>query len=78
MTPRRLWRLSTVRPDAIIASMARKVKLRKREIVLAIGAGALATLAATGILSDGFGGPGSSFKEIPGLKAPAPGPDSRN
>jgi len=43
--------------------MARKVKLRKREIVLAIAAGALGATAATGILSDGFGGPGSSFRD---------------
>jgi hypothetical protein len=49
--------------------MARKAKLRKREIALAVGIGALATVAATGIMSDGFGGPGSSFEQIPGLKA---------
>ena len=48
--------------------MVRKVKLRKREIALAIGIGALATFAAVGILSDGFGGPGSSFEEIEALR----------
>ena len=37
-------------------------RLRKREIALALGAGALASFAAAGILSDGFGGPGSSFE----------------
>ena len=48
--------------------MVRKVKLRKREIAIAIGVGALATFAAVGILSDGFGGPGSSFDQIEGLR----------
>ena len=57
--------------------MAPKVKVKKRVIVLAIGIGALAATAATGILSDGFGGPGSSFEKIPGLKAEAP-PNSRH
>ena len=42
---------------------APKVKLRKREIALGIGIGALATLAFVGILSDGFGGPGSHFAD---------------
>jgi len=45
--------------------MAPKVKLRKREIALALGAGALAALALAGIYSDGFGGPGSSFADDP-------------
>lgn len=49
--------------------MARKVRLRKREIALAIGIGALATTAAVGILSDGFGGPGSSFRDDPAPRA---------
>ena len=42
--------------------------MRKREIAIAIGIGALATFAAVGVLSDGFGGPGSSFEEIEGLR----------
>lgn len=50
--------------------MRRNIKLRKREIALAIGIGTLAATAFTGILSDGFGGPGSSFKNIPALAAP--------
>lgn len=50
--------------------MTKRVKFKKREIALAIGAGALAAAAATGILSDGFGGPGSFFKGVPGLAAP--------
>jgi hypothetical protein len=41
---------------------ANRRKLRKREIVLAVTTGALAAGAAAGILSDGFGGPGSSFE----------------
>jgi hypothetical protein len=40
---------------------APRPRLRKREIALAIGAGALASFTAAAILSDGFGGPGSSF-----------------
>ena len=40
-------------------------------IALAIGIGALAATAATDILSDGFGGPGSHFEQIPQLRAPA-------
>ena len=48
--------------------LVRRAKLRKREIAIAIGIGALATFAAVGILSDGFGGPGSSFEEIEGLR----------
>lgn len=52
--------------------MRRQVKLRKREILLAIGIGALAATAATGVMSDGFGGPGSYFEELPGLKAETP------
>lgn len=43
--------------------MAKKIRPRKREIALAVGAGALAALAAAGILSDGFGGPGSHFAD---------------
>ena len=43
---------------------AQRPRLRKREIVLAIGAGALAAGAAAGILSDGFGGPGSVLVEV--------------
>lgn len=42
---------------------ATRPRLRKREIAFAIGAGALASVAAAGILSDGFGGPGSSLAE---------------
>lgn len=56
--------------------MRRPIKLRKREIALAIGIGALAAAAVTGVVSDGFGGPGSYFKDIPGLKAEA-APDRR-
>ena len=44
--------------------------VRKREILLAVAVGALATFAAVGILSDGFGGPGSSFEDIPMLSPP--------
>ena len=44
--------------------------VRRREIVLAVAIGALAAFAAIGILSDGFGGPGSSFEDIPMLSAP--------
>lgn len=40
---------------------ASRPRLRKREIAFAIGAGALAAGVAAGIMSDGFGGPGSSF-----------------
>jgi len=40
---------------------ANRPRLRKREILLAVTAGALAAGAAAGIMSDGFGGPGSSF-----------------
>jgi hypothetical protein len=58
--------------------MARKVKLRKREIAFAIGVGALASLAAAGILSDGFGGPGSSFRDDPSPKTAAVSPSSQN
>ena len=58
--------------------MKRKIKLRKREIALAIGVGALATFAATGILSDGFGGPGSSFENVPGLEAAPPASNPRD
>ena len=47
--------------------MAKRIGLRKREMVLAIGAGVLAATLATGIVSDGFGGPGSSFKNVPWL-----------
>lgn len=54
------------------ARVARKVKLRKREIALAFGIGALAAVALGGILSDGFGGPGSSFADDP-----PPGSESR-
>ena len=39
--------------------MRRKAKLTKREIVLGIAIGVLGATAATGIVSDGFGGPGS-------------------
>jgi hypothetical protein len=42
---------------------ATRPRLRKREVAFAIGAGALASFAAAGILSDGFGGPGSSFAD---------------
>lgn len=52
--------------------MARKAKLRKRDIALAIGIGAIGVTAAVGILSDGFGGPGSSFEQVPLLAAPEP------
>jgi len=61
----------------MIRLMDKRVKLRKREIVLAIGAGLLAATAATGILSDGFGGPGSSFKNVPGLGPPDPSENPR-
>ena len=57
--------------------MDKRVKLRKREIVLGIGAGILAATAATGILSDGFGGPGSYFKNVPGLGPPDPSENPR-
>ena len=57
--------------------MAKRTKFRKREIVLAIGAGVLAATAATGILSDGFGGPGSFFKDVPGLAPPDPSANPR-
>jgi hypothetical protein len=49
---------------------ATRPRLRKREIALAIGAGALASVAAAGILSDGFGGPGSSFADRVEQEAP--------
>lgn len=58
--------------------MTRKVRLRKREIALAIGIGALAATAATGILSDGFGGPGSSFRDDSSPRAAAYSEASRN
>jgi len=61
----------------MVRRMDKRVKLRKREIVLAIGAGVLAATAATGILSDGFGGPGSSFKHVPGLSPPEPSANPR-
>ena len=48
--------------------LAGKAKLRKREIALAIGIGTLAAVAFAGILSDGFGGPGSSFADHPAQK----------
>lgn len=51
--------------DRLASMKARKVKLRKREIALAYVIGALAAVAAVGILSDGFGGPGSSFADDP-------------
>jgi len=54
----------------MIRLVDKQVKLRKREIVLGISAGVLAATAATGILSDGFGGPGSSFRNVPGLSPP--------
>ena len=43
--------------------MVRKVKLRKREIAFALIVGALGAFAATGILTDGFGGPGSMLEK---------------
>jgi hypothetical protein len=51
--------------DRLPSMKAQKVKLRKREIALAYVIGAVAALAAVGILSDGFGGPGSSFADDP-------------
>lgn len=71
-------RLPTAGPAAILRPMKRNFKLRKREIALAIGVGTLATFAATGILSDGFGGPGSSFENVSGLEAAPPSPAPRN
>lgn len=52
--------------------MTKRIRFRKREIALAVGAGALAAAAAAGIFSDGFGGPGSYFKDVPGLAPPDP------
>jgi hypothetical protein len=60
----------------MIRLMSKQIKFKKREIALAIGVGALAAAAATGILSDGFGGPGSYFKDVPGLAPPDP-PENR-
>lgn len=51
--------------DRLPSMKAQKVKLRKREIALAYVIGAVAAVAAVGILSDGFGGPGSSFADDP-------------
>ena len=62
--------LSGAGAAAIIRCVTKRVRLRKREIALAIGVGALGAAAATGILSDGFGGPGSVFKNVPGLAPP--------
>ena len=61
----------------MIRLMHKRVKFKKREIALAIGAGALAGAAVTGILSDGFGGPGSYFKDVPGLAPPDPSENPR-
>lgn len=59
--------------------MAKKVKLRKREIAFALIVGGLVSIAATGILSDGFGGPGSMFESHQeAYKAKAEAPSSRD
>ena len=61
----------------MIRLMAKRIKFKKREIVMAMGVGALAAAAATGILSDGFGGPGSFFRDVPGLAGPDPSANPR-
>lgn len=50
----------------------RKARLRKREIALSFAIGALAAFAIIGILSDGFGGPGSYFADDPALESGSP------
>jgi hypothetical protein len=56
---------------------ARKAKLRKREIALAFGISALAAVLLGAILSDGFGGPGSSFANDAAPKTESRSPPSR-
>ena len=57
--------------------MAQRMKLKKREIALAVGSGILLATAALGVISDGFGGTGSWFKDLPILSPPDPSTNPR-
>ena len=65
-------------PNSVAGALAGVLRERGGAELQAIGAGALAATAATGILSDGFGGPGSFFKDVPGLAPPDPPENPRS